>query len=142
VRFERQFHPEDETIRIVDRIRFRRRLRFATFTPVAIGLFPDTPVVESAADRRPDRLCLAADGIRLTQIGRLRSSTGDAVLWDERLEDVCFRGGDELARTYRFCLPQTTRREARGVTNTNGTWRAVPCGRHTECACYPVSERC
>jgi len=132
VRFERQFRLEDEAIRVVDRIRFRRRLRFATFTPVVIALFPETkkgpglfcakhPSGRSGKiDQVPFSVCLEVDGFRLTQIGCLRSSTGDAVLWGERLEDVCFQAGHELRRVYRYHLPLrraclTTHRTAHNV---------------------------
>jgi len=110
VRFEREFHSEEEAIRVVDRIRFLKRLRFELFTPVVIALFPETPVIESAPSRRPDRLCLEVDGFRLAKLGGHRSSTGEAVLWGEQLEDVCFRRGDEIVRSYRFCLARTARR--------------------------------
>jgi hypothetical protein len=145
VRFGRQFRLEDEAIRVVDRMRFRRRLRFATFTPVVIALLPETP----------ERVCLEVDGFRLAQIGDIRSSTGDAVLWGERLEDVCFSRGDEIVRTYRFCLAQTARRgpeqPRRHSSHAASGPAAVPHGPHFGTwslapgnlpNSQPVSERC
>jgi hypothetical protein len=103
--FRREFRVAGRTIHVCDRTAFCRRLRFERFLPVVIAVFPTTPLLGFSPEGRYGRLQVEVDGFRAVPLGRCRSSTGEAVLVGECIEEVGFQTGDVVERCYRYHLP-------------------------------------